>query len=481
MTSRPPRNPVAWFVFALLLAGVAPAYAQAPAHADSVDVPVPLTFDGTGTSAWGPVTDEVDSTASFRPESPGWSLWEYPVGGLWWLIKLPFALLETGFRALVTWWGDVPFFNTIAEWLSRLPDYGVKLRAEWTPASGFRYGVNVYEHRALDGNMHLQYWHVGGGRGDLVNMGSTRFFLGDQTQFDLVAAYHRRGAERFFGIGPDSERDAESFFTGRYVWFGGSLQHYLPRNFGVVAKSFYSDVSSAGPRQASRFDSIEDVFAGQLPRGYGDTSTGMSYEFELRHDTTGTPGRGVNGGLRRAMLGYFHPTSGTGVDFMHYRVVLEQFIGGQQPSGRQLALKGFWSWQDTGNGAVHFQRLLANHDADAFRGYHDFRYRDRGIAGLTVEYRYPVWDYGQLRNGLGMDGYVFWDTGQVFSDHSLLKVKDLTHSLGLGIRMVSTDDFLLRAEIAGSREDLMARLSVSQIFQRQKGGVYHGIVPVPMR
>jgi hypothetical protein len=80
-----------------------------------------------------------------------------------------------------------------------------------------------------------------------------------------------------------------------------------------------------------------------------------------------------------------------------------------------------------------------------------------------------------------MDGYVFWDTGQVFSDHSLLKLEDLTHSFGLGIRLVNTDDFMLRAEIAGSREDLMARLSVSQIFQRHKGGVYHGIVPIPMR
>jgi hypothetical protein len=335
-----------------------------------VDTPVPLTFDGTGASGWGPVTDEVDSTASFRPEHPGWSLWEYPVGGLWWLIKLPFALLESGFRGLVDWWGDIPFFRTVAEWLSRLPDYGVRVRAEWTPASGFRYGVNVYEHRALDGRMHVQYWHAGGGRGDLVNTGSTRFFLGDQTQLDFVASYHRRGAERYFGLGPDSDRDQESFFTGRYVWFGSSIQRYLPNDFGIVAKAFYSDVSSGGPRQPWKFDSIEEIHAGELPRGFGDTSTGMSYEFELRHESVDTHGRAVNGGLRRAMIGYFHPTSGIGVDLMHYRVVLEEFIGGKQPSGRQLAVKAFWSWLDNGDGAVHFQRLLANHDADAFRGYH---------------------------------------------------------------------------------------------------------------
>ena len=464
----------------LLLAGVGPASAQAPAEPDSVDVAVPHEFDGAGNSAWGPISDAADTT-SFRPEHPGLSLWEYPVAGLWWVIKLPFAILNWGFKAVVGWWGDIPFYDTIARWLSRLPEFGVKVRADWTPASGFRYGVNLYEHRLFGGNLHMQYWHAGGGRGDLVNTGSTRVFAGDRTSFDLVASYHRRGAERYFGIGPDSDRDDEGFFTNRMVWFGGSAQRLFPRNFGAVAKVLYSDVSSYGPRHSERFDSIEEVFADRLPLGYGETSTGMSYEFELRHDDTGTPGRGVHGGLRRFMVGYFHPTSGYGFDFMHYRVVLEQFVGGKQPAGRQLAVKGFWSWLDTGDGDVHFQRLLTNHDADAFRGYHDFRWRDRGIAGVTVEYRYPVWDYGQVAGGLGMDGYVFWDTGQVFSDHSLLKLDSLTHSLGMGIRLVSAKDFLVRGEIAGSKEDIIARLSVSQLFQRDKGGVYHGRVPIPMR
>jgi hypothetical protein len=169
------------------------------------------------------------------------------------------------------------------------------------------------------------------------------------------------------------------------------------------------------------------------------------------------------------------------VDFVQYRVQLEQFIGGQQPSGRQLAIKAFWSWLDTGGGLVHYQRLPTNHEADAFRGFHDFRFRDRGITGWTLEYRYPVWDYGQVGGRMGMDGYVFWDAGQVFGDHEAMRLRSMTHSLGMGIRLVSVEDFMVRAEIAGSREDVMARLSVSQIFQRAKGGVYDGRVPIPMR
>lgn len=481
MIPTPLRNPLVWLVLVFVVTSAAPAIAQAPAHADSVETPVPLTFDGTGTSAWGPITSEVDSAASFRPEHPGLSLWEYPVAGLWWLIKLPFALLESGFRGLVDWWGDIPFFDTISRWLSRLPDFGVKVRAEWTPASGFRYGLNLYEHRLLDGKVHLQYWHAGGGRGDLVNVGASRFFLGDRTQFDLVAGYHRRGAERYFGIGPDSGRADESYFTNRSVWYGASLQRDLGHDLSGEVRSFYSDQSNRGPRFLSRFESTADVFAGRLPLGWDEVSTGMSYEFEFKRDTTATPGRETHGSVQRFLVGYFHPTSGPGHDVMQYRVNLEQFIGGRSPSGRQLALKFFYAWLTNPNGEIHFQRLMTNHEADAFRGYHDFRFRDRGITGVTVEYRYPVWDYGAIGGRLGMDGYVFWDAGQVFSRHETIRLENVAHSLGIGIRLLSTEDFLFRAEIAGSREDLIARISVSQVFQRSKGGVYHGREPIPMR
>ena len=51
----------------------------------------------------------------------------------------------------------------------------------------------------------------------------------------------------------------------------------------------------------------------------------------------------------------------------------------------------------------------------------------------------------------------------------------------MGARLVSTDDFMFRGEIAFSIEDFILRLSVSQVFQRAKGGVFHGRVPIPMR
>lgn len=484
MLRKPPKNP-SWRISAslgLLVALTAgPARAQAPAFADSVaHVPVPLVFDGTGTSVWGPVPATADSVA-FRPEDPGLSLWEYPVAGLWWLVKLPFALLNAGMKAVVNWWGEIPFSDTIALMLSRHPEFGVRPAAEWTPSGGFEYALDFYEHRLLGGKLHAHYLHGASVRGNLVNAVATRAYLSDQTWLDLICSYDRRGAERYYGPGSESRRADESYFTGRNVWAGGALVQHLDHDLSIEGRVYYSDLSNAGPRKTDDRPSVDEVFAGDLPYGWDQSSTGMSYELEVGHDATGSSGRAVQGGLRRASVSYFHPTSGPGHDHVQYRLGLEQFIGGHGPSGRRLALKALWSWIDSGGNPVHFQRLLTNDVGDSFRGFHDFRFRDRGIIGLTTEYRYPVWDYAQIAGALGADGYVFYEAGQVFSDHQLIRMKSLTHSIGMGIRLVRVDDFMALAEIAGSREDLIARVSVSQVFQRAKGGMYHGRIPVPAR
>ena len=462
-------------------AEVALAQEIAPAWPDSAALTtVPLVFDGTGTSAWGVIGDTPDSTVS-RPTDPGLSMWEYPVAGLWWLIKLPFSLLNRGFLAIVDWWGDIPFFNTITRLFGRTPEFGIRAGAEWTPSSGFKYGFVLYENRPFNGRLNLQYAYAASGRGDLTNVFATRLHIGERTDLDFIGGYRRHGAERFYGIGPDSRASDESFFTSRTQWAGGSLRRRLDRDLAVEARSFYSDLSDGDPRKPGRFTSTAEVFAGDLPPGWGESSRGMSYELEFTRDTTGSTGRRVKGGSQRFMASYFHPTGGPGRDTLQYRIALEQFIGGHSPSGRQLALRTYWSWLDPGGGEIPYLRMLTSRRPDTFRGFHAFRFRDRGIVGFTAEYRYPIWDYGQIGGRLGMDGYVFWDTGQVFDEHSAIRLRSLTHSLGVGARLLTVASFVFRGELAGSREDFIARFSISQSFQHTRGGMYDGRSPIPMR
>lgn len=105
----------------------------------------------------------------------------------------------------------------------------------------------------------------------------------------------------------------------------------------------------------------------------------------------------------------------------------------------------------------HFARLLTNSDPNQMRGYDDDRWRDRGLLLLNAEYRFPVWAYRE-RRGTGIDGYLFVDSGQVFSDDDRPALRDLVHSYGGGFR-----------------------LSMDQIFQYPKNALYHGRPPIPLR
>jgi hypothetical protein len=51
----------------------------------------------------------------------------------------------------------------------------------------------------------------------------------------------------------------------------------------------------------------------------------------------------------------------------------------------------------------------------------------------------------------------------------------------LGVRLVTSQSFVLRAELARSNEAFIASLSMSQPFQRDRGGMSDGKSPVPMR
>jgi hypothetical protein len=339
----------------------------------------------------------------------------------------------------------------------------------------------LYENRLLGGKVNLSYRHGASQRGDLKNVLGSRLHVGKSTDVDLVAGYRRRGAERYYGLGPDASDDDKSYFTSRIRWVGGSVHHQVRPEYAVQGRLYYSEMTNAGPRKPERYIPTDVVFAADLPPGWGDVSEGMSYEIELIRDGTRATGRAARGSVQRIMASHFRPGSPQEAPSTQYRILLERFLDGPEAAGRQLALKAYWSWLDGKPSAMHFQRLLTNAGIDDFRGFNSYRFRDRGIVGMTAEYRYPVWDYGQVAGALGLDGYVFWDVGQVFHQHQLIGAGSMTHSLGLGVRLVTSQNFVLRGELARSNEAFIASLSMSQPFQRDRGGMSDGKSPVPMR
>jgi hemolysin activation/secretion protein len=166
--------------------------------------------------------------------------------------------------------------------------------------------------------------------------------------------------------------------------------------------------------------------------------------------------------------------------FWTFRGDLEQFVP-LWGSSRVLAFRGFVSWSEpVGGSSIPFQRLMVNDDPDLLRGYQDLRFRDRGMTALSAEYRWPVWA-DRTPRGAGVDAYLLGDVGQVFGSRNDLAVDQLTASYGGGLRFIGARGFVGRLEIAWSDEERKIRLRADQVFQFEKGGIYHGRNPVPTR
>ena len=174
------------------------------------------------------------------------------------------------------------------------------------------------------------------------------------------------------------------------------------------------------------------------------------------------------------------PEGTSASDFWTLRAELQQFV----PlwfSKQALALRFFSSWiAPDDRKRMPFQRLLTNDDPDLLRGYYDFRWRDRGLAALTIEYRWPLWA-NRTADTEGADIYLFSDVGQVFDEFDEISRETVTLSYGGGVRFSGIAGFIGRFEVAWSEEDVVLRLRSDQVFQFAKEGLLHGRDQVALR
>jgi outer membrane protein assembly factor BamA len=318
-----------------------------------------------------------------------------------------------------------------------------------------------------------------GGKGTV--RGSRRATLGIKTsgptEVQVGAGYRLQPNARYFGIGPETEENDESFYTLQQNWVGVSVNRTLTGPLSMEAEALYTE---AGAREGGdERPSLRTAFGTALPAGYPHTSDGVSGSLSLIRDTVAPGGRPDRGAFYRATLTRFEGTGGEAAAFWRYRGELQQFV----PlwfSHRALAVRGFVTWIDSGGDVVPFPRLMTNDDPDLLRGYRDFRWRDRGMAAGTAEYRWPLWAAKQA-HGLGLDAYLFTDIGQVFGGRKDISLEHLTVSYGGGLRLVNSAGFLARLEIGASDEETIIRFRTDQVFQFSKGNLFHGQNPVPQR
>ncbi len=267
--------------------------------------------------------------------------------------------------------------------------------------------------------------------------------------------YYEFPQEDFFGLGPFSqEEDRTSFLlesteVGSDLWWeptgglrvGGSLSYLNPR---------------IGSGTDTRFLSTEQGFDAATLPGFQAQPNFRRLDGWVDYDGRDNPSHPRAGGFYQIRFSEFQELDLNAFDFQRVDVDLQHYLPFSQKS-RVLVLRAnaVLTYADAGHEVpFYYQPTLGG--KQTLRGFREFRFRDRNSLLFTAEYRWEAW--------WALDPALFVDAGKVASRRSDLDLRDLEVSYGVGLRFHSTNTFIVRLDLAKSREGFIPFLRFDHVF-----------------
>jgi hypothetical protein len=462
-------------LFTVALALLAAAGIGLPASAAGVDggksglktAPSDSLAGPRAASFWGEIPAPSDSvTAAFKNRSR--SAWEWPLYIPYAAINYPLRWIREGIGKGVIWADRKDLFHYIH--IIPIPK-GVVPSVAYSKQSGFGVGADVYLRLASPRNPLRLRGKYSTERWQKYTVGSI-LNKGGKWELHLGGGYRLRPNLEYYGIGPNTSADDAAFYTDERAWGGLNFRRRLHRNMYLAFTSVYSGIDARQPGSGYE-PTILDVYGDDPPPGFGQSSNGVMMRVSWVLNTAKEEGNPNHGTLLGVSIGGFVATNTNDVSFTAYRLEIQQFVP-LWYSKRSLALRGYLNFiDDTGTAEIPFQRMFINEAPDMFRGFDTGRWRDLGITGINVEYRYPfVAD--RTDGGFGIDVVALADIGQVFSEISEVKVGNLTQSYGVGLRAYMNKYFAGAMEFVWSDEGFQFRLSTKQMFQYSRDVLFQG-------
>jgi hypothetical protein len=272
-------------------------------------------------------------------------------------------------------------------------------------------------------------------------------FARNRARITLSGRYVDAPDVRHFGIGNSSVEEDETRF-GYTPKSGGVRLDFDGRRFSLGASADYYDVETSGGRTAP---SIEERFsAAETPGLEVSDFVYLKSTASAAFDWRKPLGYSGQGGLYRLRFDDYRESDDV-YSFQSVEAEVVQLI----PILRAnwvIALRGLATATDIDDSsAVPFFLLPSLGGGSTLRGYPDFRFRDRNRLLMNAELR---WTPARF-----LDMAIFYDTGKVAARREDLDFDDLKESYGVGMRIVGTDGYAARLEVAQSREH-KARLIV---------------------
>jgi Omp85 superfamily domain len=318
-----------------------------------------------------------------------------------------------------------------------------------TRGAGMAFGAGWRQHFASH-RLLLDTAGVASVRGYLTGRVELRMpdLAGGRVQVGTRARHRYYPQEDYFGLGPDSQKDARVNYRlsetevaafGLYRparWFSasGQVAHLSP---------------SIGSGTDSRYPSIETSFdestAPGLSRQPAFLETGGIVEADFRD----RPNNPKSGGRYSLLVARYDDRDGPAYDFTRTTIVVEHHLPIFDKK-RVFSVRGLATRLGAGAGdTVPFYYMPAFGGRDTVRGFLDYRFRDRAWALLNAEYRWEAVS--------GVEMAMFYDVGDVKPRVESLSLRDVRSSYGLGVRFHTSSSIFMRTEVAfGSGEGTRA-------------------------
>ena len=288
-----------------------------------------------------------------------------------------------------------------------------------------------------------------GGELTLLNLG------GGPLNAAVRGQYYEYPQEDFFGLGPQSVEENRTSFLVESAEVGADVWWQPTEGLRVGGSVSYLD-PSIGSGTDTRFPSAEALFGRATLPGFQAQPDFRRLDGWIEYDRRDNPSHPQTGGLYLVRFSDFQDQDLDAFDFRRVEVDVQHYLPFAQ-NDRVIALRASAVITDPEAGnqvPFYYQPTLGG--KQSLRGFREFRFRDRNSLLFTAEYRWEAWWL--------LDPALFVDAGKVAARRSDLDLSDLEASYGIGFRFHTTTRFILRLDLAKSREGFIPFLRFDHVF-----------------
>jgi hypothetical protein len=275
-------------------------------------------------------------------------------------------------------------------------------------------------------------------------------FASNRGRVSLTAGYLDAPDVKYYGIGPDSDKDHKTSFGYTPFEAGGRLDFDVSRYLSVGGGANYIDIKTdsgtTGPSIGERFSAANSPGLELDQFKYVNSTARAVVDWRRQLGYAGS------GGRYRVQFDDFRERDNDQYSFRSLEAEVTQLIPLMRANW-VIALRGLTTITDVDDTeAIPYFMLPSVGGGKTLRGFPDFRFRDRHRLVMNAELR---WTPARF-----LDMAVFYDAGKVASRRGDLDFRDLEDSYGIGMRIIGLKGYAFKVEVAHSREHA-ARLLVS--------------------